>query len=137
MNKALIAVLAVAVMTTGCAHRQVRANPDAVYVQGIIVDGKNRDREAIIRDGNECAGIAAETAPAEKAVGGAVAGAVIGALLGAVTYRAGGLSGNNGAGYGAAAGAIGGSAGGAARGAAEYRVVLRNCMIGRGHAPLN
>lgn len=137
MDKALIVVLGIAVMTSGCAHRQVRANPDAVYVQGIILDGKDRDKEAIVRDGNECAGIAAATAPGDKAVAGAVAGAVVGALIGAVTYRAGGLSGNSGAGYGAAAGAIGGTAGGAARGAAEYRVVLRNCMIGRGHAPLN
>lgn len=123
------------VVAAGCAHRPV--NPNAVAVQGIIVDGKGKDRGSIYNDGEECAGIAQATAPGERAAGGAVAGAVIGGLLGAIAFRAVGLSGNDGARFGAGVGGVQGAVGGAAHGAHDYRTVLRNCMIGRGHIPLN
>lgn len=119
----------------GCAHRPI--NPDAVVIRGMVLDAKGKDRGALWRDGDECAAIAEATAPENKIAAGAIAGAVFGALLGAATYRAGGLSGNSGAGYGAAVGAIGGTAGGASSAAGDYRTVLRNCMIARGHIPLN
>lgn len=134
MRKALVLVLS-GLAAAGCAHRPV--NPNAVAVQGVIVDGKGKDRGQIMADGDECAGIAQATAPANKAVTGAIAGAVFGALLGAATYRAGGLSGNSGATYGSAVGALTGGASGAGHAAHDYRTVLRNCMIGRGHIPLN
>jgi outer membrane lipoprotein SlyB len=134
--RTVIALASAAILIAGCAHRPI--NPDAVRLSsGIIIDGKGKDRGQVLQDGEECAAIAQETNPAGRAAAGAVAGAVVGALLGAVIFRASGVSGNAGAGYGAAAGAIGGAGDGAAGGAHDYRTVLRNCMIGRGHRPLN
>lgn len=132
---AFIVVLLIA--ASGCATRPGRVNPDAVYVAGMIIDAKGKDRQKVLQDGGECEGIARETAAGERTVGGAIAGAVVGALWGALVYRATGDSGNAGAAYGAAAGALGGGLGAAASGAQDYKTVLRNCMIGRGHQPLN
>jgi outer membrane lipoprotein SlyB len=135
-NRSAAGCLASLLLLSACAHRPV--NPDAVFIAGgLIVDGKGRDRAAIQHDGNECVGIANATQPEAKAAEGAVAGAVAGALLGALIFRGSGLSGNRGAAYGAGAGALGGASGGAAAGGHDFRVVLRNCMIGRGHVPLN
>lgn len=132
LSLALGAVVAVA----GCAHRP--PNPDAIAIgAGLIVDGKGRDHARIRQDGAECYDIAQATDPAGKAVAGAVAGVVVGALLGATIFRGSGLSGNRGASYGAATGALSGGTGGAAAGAQDMKTVLRNCMLGRGHVPLN
>lgn len=135
MKVALVGVVCGAIAISGCAHRPV--NPDAVVVRGMVLDGKGRDRGQIIRDADECAALAEATNPQGKALAGAIAGAVIGGLIGAATWRAGGLSGNRGATFGSAVGAVGGGTDGAAGAAQDYRIVLRNCMIGRGHVPLN
>jgi len=135
MKKALVVLLGCGIAASGCAHRTV--NPDAVVVRGMVLDGKGKDRGQIVRDADECAAVAETTNPQGKALAGAIAGAVVAGLLGAATWRAGGLSGNRGASFGGAVGAIGGGAEGAAAGAMDYRTVLRNCMIGRGHIPLN
>lgn len=136
MKTVVLAIAGVALAATGCAHRPI--NPDAIAIgAGLLVDGKGRDAARIRQDGAECHDIAQSTDPAGRAVAGAVAGALVGALLGAVIYRGSGLSGNSGAGYGAAAGALGGGTGGAAAGVQDMRTVLRNCMLGRGHVPLN
>lgn len=123
-------------MTLGCSTRPV--NPNAVNIgHGMVVDGTGRDRSAIMGDANDCQGIAQATNPEERIATGAVVGAIAGALLGAVIYRGSGLSGNSGAGYGAALGAISGTGGGASDAAMNFKVVLRNCMIQRGHRVLN
>lgn len=134
--KRIATIAAVALVLPGCAHRPV--NPDAIAIGGgLIVDGKGKDHARIRQDGAECHAIAQSTNPEGQAAAGAIAGAVVGALLGAVIFRGSGLSGNRGASYGAASGAIGGGTGGAANGALDFKSVLRNCMVGRGHVPLN
>lgn len=120
----------------GCAQRPV--NPNAVSIgSGLVVDATGRDRTAVVRDAEECQGIAQATAPEEKVAARAIAGAVAGALIGALIWRATGDSGNAGASYGAGFGAISGTGSGAANAAANYSTVLRNCMLQRGHAVLN
>jgi outer membrane lipoprotein SlyB len=137
MDKLIAALAAAGLATTGCAHRPP-ASPDAVVLaSGIIIDAKGKDRNVVLSDGAECAGIAESTDPGGRAAGAAIAGAVVGALFGALLYRSAGLSGNSGATYGAGAGALGGATGGAAAGANDFKTVVRNCMIGRGHVPLN
>jgi outer membrane lipoprotein SlyB len=136
MKKPLVALIAAGLITPGCAHPPL--NPDTVVLSsGIIIEAKGKDRQAVISDGSECAGIADATHPQGRAAAGALAGAVVGALFGALLYRSAGLSGNSGATSGAGAGALGGATGGAAAGAQDYKTVLRNCMAGRGHRPLN
>lgn len=134
--KILAGIAAAAVALNGCAHRP--PNPDAIAIgAGLLVDGKGRDHALIRADGHECHEIALATHPEAQAAAGAIAGAVVGALLGAVIFRGSGLSGSRGASYGAASGALGGGTGGAAHGAQDLKTVLRNCMLGRGHQPLN
>lgn len=137
MKNPLVALIAAGLVTAGCAHRPPPNPHAAVLSSGVIIDAKGKDRQAVMNDGSECAGIADATNPQGRAVAGAVAGAVIGALFGALLYRSAGLSGNSGATYGAGAGGLGGATGGAASGAQDYKTVIRNCMIGRGHTPLN
>lgn len=135
--KAILLCIVCIFAASGCATRAARTNSNAVHVAGMLIDGKGKDITKLLADGQECEAIAQETAPAGRAVAGAIAGAVVGALWGALVYRATGSSGNAGAAYGAGAGAIGGTLGGAGAGAQDYNTVLRNCMIGRGHYPLN
>jgi hypothetical protein len=136
MKLTIALVLIASVALAGCARHRI-TNPDAVNVQGLIVDGKGKDLAKLQQDGVECAGIAQAAAPAARAVAGAIAGAVAGALLGALVFRSSGLSGNAGATFGSGVGALTGAGEGAASGAQDYRTVLRNCMAGRGHMPLN
>lgn len=137
-GRAIVFAVAIALTATGCANRQIRAaNPHAITVNGMIIDAKGKDKNQIQTDANECATVAQETAPGERAVTGAVVGAVAGALIGALVFRSVGLSGNDGATYGAGWGGLSGGGNAAAAGAQDYRTVLRNCMIGRGHYPLN
>jgi hypothetical protein len=134
--RTLIVIATAAVFAAGCASRPV--NPNAVNIgNGMVVDGTGKDRNLIISDANDCQGIAQATNPEEKVATGAVVGAIAGALLGAVIYRGSGLSGNSGAGYGAALGAISGTGAGASDAAVNLKVVLRNCMLQRGHRVLN
>ena len=138
MKRAVIILIGVSMLSAqGCAHRARIANPDAIYVQGMLLDAKGKDREKLAQDGNECAAIAQETAPTDRAVAGAIVGAAAGALLGALVFRGSGLSGNRGATFGAGVGGLSGAGEGAAAGHQDYKTVLRNCMIGRGHMPLN
>ncbi len=128
----LVAVFAL----SGCAQRPVNLN--AVNIgAGLVVDATGKSRAQVVKDADECQGIAQATAPEEKVAAGAVAGAVAGALLGALIWRATGDSGNAGAAYGAGLGAISGTGAGAADAAANYSLVLRNCMLKRGHTVLN
>lgn len=132
----ILTAAAAAVSLTGCAHRAV--NPNAVNIGGgLVVDATGKDRGRVMKDADDCQGIAQATAPEEKVAAGAVAGAVAGALLGALIWRATGDSGNAGAAYGAGLGALSGTGSGAANAAANYATVLRNCMLQRGHAVLN
>ena len=129
-------VVAAAAMLPGCAHRPV--NPNAVNIgSGLVVDATGKDRGRVMKDADECQGIAQATAPEETVAAGAIAGAVAGALIGALIWRATGDSGNAGAAYGAGLGALSGTGSGAADAAANYSTVLRNCMLQRGHPVLN
>lgn len=138
MRRALVgAVLGVFTLAAaGCASRPV--NPNAVNIgNGMVVDGTGKDRGLIMKDSEECQGIAQATNPEEKVAAGAVAGAVAGALIGALIFRGSGLSGNRGASYGAGMGAVSGTGTGAANAAVNFKIVLRNCMLQRGHPVLN
>lgn len=137
MKRFPITVLMVT-LAAGCATAPRMGGGDSVVVAGgLIVDGKGKDRNRILQDGNECTAIAQETNPEGRAAAGAAAGAIFGALVGALVFRGSGLSGNRGAGYGAGLGALSGAGGGAAAGAQDMQTVMRNCMAGRGHVPLN
>lgn len=130
------AVLGMILIFPGCASRPV--NPNAVNIgNGMVVDATGKDKAQVMSDANDCQGIAQATQPEEKVAAGAVAGAIAGALIGALIYRGSGLSGNRGATYGAGLGALSGSGTGAANAASDYKTVLRNCMLERGHTVLN
>lgn len=138
MKRAPIAIVLsiVTLVTAGCASRPV--NPNAVNIgNGMVVDGTGKDRGLIMKDSEECQGIAQATNPEEKVAAGAVAGAVAGAIIGALIFRGSGLSGNRGASYGAGMGAVSGTGTGAANAAINFKTVLRNCMLQRGHSVLN
>ena len=136
--KRIAACVLIVVLVAGCATQPRVGGAYSIVVSGgLIIDGKDKDRQKILSDATECTAIAQETNPEGRAAAGALAGAVVGALLGALIFRGSGLSGGTGAGYGAGAGALGGVTGGAAEGAQDFKTVMRNCMLGRGHQTLN
>jgi hypothetical protein len=138
MKRAIAIAVAVAVSIGGCATpARTGVGTSVVTAGGLIFDAKNVGRDQLINDGNECAVIASESNAGEQAAAGAIAGAAFTALLGALIFRGSGLSGNRGATYGAGLGALTGGASGAAHGAQDFKTVMRNCMLSRGHRPLN
>ena len=113
-----LALVAIALGLAGCAYRP-------------IVDPKRSDMARYETDLAECRQIA-EQAPGPGT--GAAVGAAVGYGVGQVLAR---TTGARNPYYGARGAAVLGAAGGAGRGARDERQVIRNCMIGRGHAVLN
>ena len=95
------------------------------------------DNEVFERDLLECQAVARNGGvdPATGAVVVAGAGAAVGAGMGAAIGSIRGLAGR-GAGLGAAVGGISGLLAGAAAAAQRERVIVTNCMTGRGYRPL-
>ena len=119
MNAKLGPVLLVALALAGCAYRPV-------------VDPKRTDMAKYETDLVECRQVA-EQAPGGGA--GALVGAGAGYAVGQVFARTTGRS--NVANEAGRGGAVLGAAGGAGAGARNKRQVIKNCMIGRGHAVLD
>jgi hypothetical protein len=114
-----IGITVIALVAAGCAYRPV-------------VDPKRTDMAKYETDLVECRQVA-EQAPGAGA--GAAVGAVGGYAVGQVFARATGRAHHaNESGRG---GAVLGAAGGAGAGAKNKRQVIKNCMIGRGHAVLD
>jgi outer membrane lipoprotein SlyB len=119
MKTAIVLTLALALGVAGCAYRPV-------------VDPKRTDMAKYETDLVECRQVA-EQAPGGGA--GALVGAGAGYAVGQVFARTTGRANvANEAGRGAA---VLGAAGGAGAGARNKRQVIKNCMIGRGHAVLD
>ena len=117
MKIGLAVVLAAAI--AGCAYRPV-------------VDPKRTDMAKYETDLVECRQIA-EKGPGAGA--GALVGAGAGYAVGQVVARATGRA--NVANEAGRGGAVLGAAGGAGAGAKNKRQIIKNCMIGRGHAVLD
>jgi hypothetical protein len=122
---ALISVLSLA----GCAVAPVAQNDYS------LIDPRGVDVRQYQEDYVDCAALANQTRPEDRAAAGAVGGAAIGAVFGALLGAA--ICGRDCAGYGAGVGAASGVAhgavGGAASGVQEQQVALRRCLAGRGY----
>jgi hypothetical protein len=118
-NRTGMSLTALAILLAGCAYRPV-------------VDPKRTDTAKYETDLVECREIAKQGAGAG---GGALVGAGAGYVVGQAVARTTGRSHvANEAGRGAA---VVGAAGGAGAGAKNRRGIIKNCMIGRGHAVLD
>ncbi len=125
----LISAAFVAVLLAGCA-----VAPVAQYDYSLI-DPKGVDMAQYQQDYAECAALANQTRPEDRAVAGAAGGAAFGAVFGALLGAAicGSDCAGQGAGIGAATGVAQGAAAGAGSGMQEQQQVLRNCLSGRGY----
>lgn len=117
----ILAIICCSAVLVSCASNR----------RGPIVDMKGVDRDEYYADLQECESYADEVQVAERAAGGAVTGAVVLGTLGAI------LGNSNTAERMGGAGAVTGGVSGAADGMAERRVVVRNCLRGRGYRVLN
>jgi len=120
-RKSLLSTLALLLLVSGCANRTWQP----------IVDMQGVDQAAYQRDLTECQAYTEQVQVAGSTAAGAARGAVLGGVFGAIFGNS--STAAKGAGAGGAAGAVGG----ASRGMMEKRMVLRNCMIGRGYRILN
>ena len=96
-----------------------------------IIDMAGVDPEALEQDMAECEVYADQVEVARQTAAGAATGAVVGGVVGAVFGN--GETAARTAGVGATTGGVSG-AGGAL---AERRMVIRNCLVGRGYKVLN
>ena len=128
MNR-LISTALLAAALNGCAVAPVTQDSYS------LIDPKGVDMAQYQQDYAECAALANQTRPEDRAVAGAAGGAAFGAVFGAILGAA--ICGRDCAGYGAGVGAASGVAqgavGGAASGVQEQQVALRRCLAGRGY----
>ena len=118
MKTTALLILVVAV-TGGCAYRPV-------------VDPSGPNMANYTKDLSECQALAeANDSTGASAAGGAAIGAGLSAAFSAI------LGGTRGVARWAAAGGVAGGARGVAAGQQEQRMVVRNCLLGRGHKVLN
>ena len=100
-----------------------------------LIDPRGVDMGQYRQDYADCAALANQTRPEDRAAAGAAGGAAIGAIFGALLGAA--ICGHDcvgyGAGVGAASGAAHGAVGGGASGVQEQQVTLRRCLAGRGY----
>jgi hypothetical protein len=119
----------VAFLLSGCAVAPVARDDYS------LIDPKGVDMASYQQDYRECAALANQTRPEDRAVagglGGAAIGAAFGALLGAVIC--GSDCAGTGAGIGAVTGGTQGAVGGGASGVQEQQTALRRCLAGRGY----
>jgi len=124
-----LTMLAVALSLAGCAVSPVARDDYS------LIDPKGVDMTQYRQDYAECAALANQTKPENRAATGAVGGAAFGAAFGALLGAA--ICGRDCAGYAAGIGAAGGAAQGTAYGAnagvREQQMTLRRCLIGRGY----
>lgn len=124
-----LTTLAVALSLAGCAVSPVARDDYS------LIDPKGVDMAQYHQDYAECAALANQTRPENRAAAGAVGGAAFGAAFGALLGAA--ICGRDCAGYGAGVGAAGGAAQGTAYGAGsgvrEQQLTLRRCLAGRGY----
>lgn len=119
--KTLLLPLALVLLPSACANRPWQP----------IVDMQGVDQAAYQRDLADCQAYTEQVQVAGSTAAGAARGGVLGGVFGAIFGNS--STAARGAGAGAAAGAVGGSS----RGMMEKRMVLRNCMLGRGYRILN
>ena len=119
----------IAVLLVGCAVAPVARDDYS------LIDPRGVDMAQYENDYADCAALANQTRPEDRAAAGAVGGAALGAAFGALLGAV--ICGRDCAGYGAGVGAASGLAhgavGGAASGVGEQQMVLRRCLAGRGY----
>lgn len=124
-----VATAVLATLLGGCAVAPVARDDYS------LIDPRGVDMAQYRQDYADCAALANQTRPEDRAagsaVGGAAFGAAFGALLGAVVC--GRDCANYGAGVGAVSGAAQGAAYGAGSGVQEQQGTLRRCLAGRGY----
>lgn len=120
-SRALLLPLFMVLLPSACATRQWEP----------IVDMQGVDPAAWQRDLAECRVYTEQVQVAGTAAAGAARGAVLGGVFGAI------FGNSSTAARGAGAGAVAGTLGGGSRGVMEQRMVLRNCLNGRGYRILN
>jgi hypothetical protein len=127
--KRKISIALLASLLGGCAVAPVARDDYS------LIDPKGVDMERYRQDYSECAALANQTRPEDRAVaggiGGAALGAAFGALLGAVIC--GSDCARTGAGIGAVSGGAQGAVGAGASGVHEQQIALRRCLAGRGY----
>ena len=128
MKRTVIAVVTASLLA-GCAVAPVARDDYS------LIDPRGVDIARYRQDYADCAALANQTRPEDRAAVGAVGGAALGAAFGALLGAA--ICGRDCAGYGAGIGAASGVAhgavGGAASGVHEQQMVLRRCLAGRGY----
>src|SRR5690348_4813126 len=99
-----------------------------------LIDPKGVDMAKYRQDYSECAALANQTRPEDRAVAGGVGGAAIGAAFGALlgAVICGRDCAGTGAGIGAVTGGAQGAVGGGGSGVQEQQIALRRCLAGRG-----
>jgi outer membrane lipoprotein SlyB len=127
--KRIVTALTTASVLAGCAVAPVAREDYS------LIDPRGVDMGRYQQDYADCAGLANQTRPEDRAAAGAVGGAALGAAFGALLGAV--ICGRDCAGYGAGMGAASGLAhgvvGGAASGVDEQQMVLRRCLAGRGY----
>ena len=113
--KVLAALALVSLLLTGCVNNKM------------IVDQRGIDAEKYQQDLADCELYAEEISIAERTATGAAAGAVIGGVMGAL------LGNSSSAEKIGGVGAVSGGTRGAGSAAQEKRMIIRNCLKGRGY----
>jgi len=127
--KKLIAIALTACLLSGCAA-DMQNGPNGVTFNYVpVIDTQGLNPETYNRDLAECNTYASNLA--KKAAQAAVAGAIFGALLGAA------VAGGRGAAFGAGVGAANGIGYGAVAADQRNRLIVGNCMRGRGYTLLS
>jgi len=99
--------------------------------QSVIIDRRGVDMQRYAIDLEECAAYAREVPVEQNTARDAARGAAVGGAVGAI------VGGTDAAVRTAGVGAVGGATRGLIRSEAEQRVVVRNCLRGRGYRVLN
>jgi len=119
MKTKIVAAILAASLLAGCASVPQQDQP--------VIDTKGVDPAKYAQDSADCNKFAGVEDPTKRAMTGAVAGAIIGGILGVI------IAGPRGAAFGAELGGLHGGVGGGAAGMVRQRMIVYNCMIGRGY----
>lgn len=139
-NALVLVVCAFLATVAGCADRPSRDDPDVVTLprSGLRFAVKDaNDRHLIVENGQECEHMADSLGNAAHPGRSVAANGAENAVVGGLMYGLSGASAVAGAVLGGAAGALAGGAIPVARGQVpSYDAIVRNCMQGMGHKPI-
>lgn len=140
-NALVLGVCASLAAVAGCADRPTSEDPHVVTLPGsglrFAVKDAN-DRHLIVENGKECEHMADGLGNAAHPGRAVAASGAENAVVGGVIYGLSGASAVAGAVLGGVGGALAGGAVPVARGdVPDYGTIVRNCMQGMGHKPID